>query len=59
MSAKSHPKRAHAAEKPLAGERVLITRAKDQAGSLAEELEALGARWSRSPPSRSVRRRPT
>ncbi len=43
MSAKSHPKRTHAAEKPLAGERVLITRAKDQAGSLAEELEALGA----------------
>ncbi len=43
MSGKSHPKRSHAAEKPLAGERVLITRAKDQAGSLAEELEALGA----------------
>jgi uroporphyrinogen-III synthase len=43
MSAKSHPKRAHAAEKPLAGERVLITRAKDQASSLAEELQALGA----------------
>jgi len=43
MSAKSHPKRTPAAEKPLAGERVLITRAKDQAGSLAEELEELGA----------------
>jgi len=43
MSAKSNPKRAHAAEKPLAGERVLITRAKDQAGSLAAELETLGA----------------
>jgi len=43
MSGKSHPKRTHAAEKPLAGERVLITRAKDQAGSLANELEALGA----------------
>lgn len=43
MSGKSQPKRSHAAEKPLAGERVLITRAKDQAGSLAEQLEALGA----------------
>jgi uroporphyrinogen-III synthase len=43
MSGRSHPKRPHAAEKPLAGERVLITRAKDQAGSLAEELETLGA----------------
>jgi len=43
MTAKSHPKRAHAADKPLAGERVLITRAKDQAGSLAAELETLGA----------------
>jgi len=43
MSGKSHPKRAQAADKPLAGERVLITRAKDQAGSLANELEALGA----------------
>ena len=43
MSGKSHSKRAPAAEKVLAGERVLITRAKDQAGSLAEELEALGA----------------
>jgi uroporphyrinogen-III synthase len=43
MSGKSHPKRAHAADKPLAGERVLITRTKDQAGSLANELEALGA----------------
>lgn len=43
MSGKAHPKRAHTAGKPLAGERVLITRAKDQAGSLADELEALGA----------------
>lgn len=43
MSGKSQSKRSHAADKPLAGERVLITRAKDQAGSLAEELEALGA----------------
>jgi len=43
MSGKPHPKRSHAADKPLAGERVLVTRARDQAGSLAEELEALGA----------------
>ena len=43
MSGKSHPRRMHAADKPLVGERVLVTRAKDQAGSLAEELEALGA----------------
>ena len=43
MSGKPHPKRAHAAEKPLAGERILITRAKEQAGSLGGELEALGA----------------
>ena len=43
MSGKSRPRRPRAAEKPLAGERVLITRAQDQAGSLAEELEALGA----------------
>ena len=42
MTGKPRPKPAHA-EKPLAGERVLITRAKDQAGSLAAELEALGA----------------
>ena len=43
MTGKPHPRRSHAAEKPLAGERVLVTRAKEQAGSLAEELEALGA----------------
>jgi len=43
MSGKPHPKRAHAAEKPLAGERILITRSKEQAGSLGGELEALGA----------------
>ena len=43
MTGKPHPRRSHAAETPLAGERVLVTRAKDQAGSLAEELEALGA----------------
>jgi len=43
MSGKPHPKRAPAAEKPLAGERILITRAKEQAGSLASELQALGA----------------
>jgi len=42
MTAKARPRSSHA-EKPLAGERVLITRAKDQAGSLAAELEALGA----------------
>ena len=43
MTGKPHPKRSHAAGKPLAGERVLITRAKDQASTLAAELEALGA----------------
>jgi uroporphyrinogen-III synthase len=43
MSGKSQPKRPHPLQKPLAGERILITRAKDQAGSLAEELEVLGA----------------
>ena len=42
MTGKPHRKTSHA-EKPLTGERVLITRAKDQAGSLAAELEALGA----------------
>src|ERR1700741_1981978 len=49
MSGKAHPKRAHTASKPLAGERVLITRAKDQAGSLADELEGLGASVSEIP----------
>ena len=44
MSGKSQPKRLHAVGKLLAGERVLVTRAKDQAGSLAEQLESLGAR---------------
>jgi uroporphyrinogen-III synthase len=43
MSGGSQSRRSHAAEKPLAGERVLITRAQDQAGSLAEQLAALGA----------------
>ena len=43
MKGKSHARHSHAVEKPLAGERVLITRAKEQAGSLAEELEKLGA----------------
>ena len=49
MSGKSHPKHSHAASKPLAGERVLVTRAKDQAGTLADELEALGATVSEIP----------
>jgi uroporphyrinogen-III synthase len=43
MTGRSQPRRSHVGEKSLAGERVLVTRAKDQSGSLAEELEALGA----------------
>lgn len=44
MTPRSHPRTARKpGDKPLAGERVLITRAREQAGNLTEELQNLGA----------------